>query len=175
MSKIKFPLSLSNHTLFIFISSHILLVSQENKKIALITTKWNPEFVTPCVEWCRDTLIKKWISQDNIEIITVPGWVEIPLVAKKLATSWNYAAIVAIAFICENPIYHFHFVADSVVKSIIQVGLETQIPVLSAVLSPTTFDRENKKDTDFYAQHMRTKWIESAESTLEIISLHHQI
>ncbi len=146
-----------------------------NKKIALITTKWNPEFVTPCVEGCQNTLLEQWVSPENIEIITVPGGVEIPLVAKKIANSWNYAAVVAIAFICENPIYHYHFVADSVVKNILQVGLETGIPVLSSVLSPVTFDRENSKDIEFYSKHMRTKWIEAAESTLEIISVHEQL
>lgn len=55
------------------------------KKIAIITTKWNPEFVGPCVESILETLHINTIEEDDIDIITVPGGVEIPLTAKKLA------------------------------------------------------------------------------------------
>ncbi len=145
------------------------------KKIAIITTKWNPEFVGPCVEAILETLHINSVEEDNIDIITVPGWVEIPLTAKKLALTGNYSAIIGVAFICENPIYRFDFVASSVVENIIAVWVETWVPVLSSSLSPVKFDRENSKDIEFYRNHMKIKWQEAAESCLEIIKVHNEI
>jgi len=145
------------------------------KKIAIITTRWNPEFVGPCVEWCISTLHEKWVEESDIEVITVPWGVEIPLTAKKLALTWNYSAIIAVAFVCENPIYRFEFVAASVVENIIRVGVETGVPVLSSSLSPVKFDRKNPEDVEFYSEHMKTKWQEAAQSCLEIIEVHKHI
>ncbi len=145
------------------------------KKIAIITTRWNPEFVGPCVEWCVSTLQEKWIQESDIEVIQVPGGVEIPLLAKKLAEAGNYSAIVAVAFVCENPIYRFDFVASSVVENIIRVSVETGVPILSSCLSPMKFDRENPRDVEFYSKHMKIKWQEAGQSCLEIIKVHKNI
>lgn len=145
------------------------------KKIAIITTKWNKEFVDPCVEWCLESLHTGGVDENNIEIIKVPGWVEIPLTAKKLALTGSYDAIIAVAFVCENPIYRFDFVAASVVENIIRVWVETWIPVLSSSLSPVKFNREDPKDVEFYSTHMRTKGQEAGESCLEIIAVHKDI
>ena len=144
-------------------------------KIAIIITKWNPEFVGACLGWCKSILLWKWLLESNIDVITVPGWVEIPLVAKKLAKSLNYNAIIGIAFICENPIYRYEFVAQSVVDSIIKLNCEVEIPILSAVLSPVTFNKENKEEVSFYKEHMITKWEEVANSCLDIIKVHDSI
>lgn len=145
------------------------------KKIGIITTKWNREFVDPCVEWCLESLHLGGIDETSIEIIRVPGGVEIPLTAQKMALTNKYDAIIAVAFVCENPIYRFDFVAASVVENIIKVGIETWVPILSSSLSPVKFDRENKQDIEFYSNHMRIKWQEAGESCLEIIQVHNNI
>lgn len=145
------------------------------KKIAIITTKWNTDFVTPCVETCLETFQKQWIDKNTTDVFTVPWGVEIPLLTKKLAQTEKYSAIIAVAFICENPIYRYDFVARSVVDSIIRLSIDLEIPVLSSILSPVTFDRKNQEQVDFYANHMKVKWKEIAESCVEIIEVHKKI
>jgi 6,7-dimethyl-8-ribityllumazine synthase len=69
------------------------------KKIAIITTKWNTTFVDPCVKACEAELLLSGLKSDDIDIITVPGAVELPLIAKSLAKTKQYSAIIAIAFV----------------------------------------------------------------------------
>ncbi|MCH2188524.1 6,7-dimethyl-8-ribityllumazine synthase [Candidatus Gracilibacteria bacterium] len=146
-----------------------------NQKIAIINTKWNTEFVDPATESCIQRLKELGVGEQNIDTFRAPGGVEIPLLAKKLAESGKYAAIIGVAFICENPIYHYHFVAASVVENIIKVGIDTGTPVLCVSLSPVKFDRESSKDIEFYSEHMKTKGVEAAESCVEIIELHNSL
>lgn len=144
-------------------------------KIAIITTKWNSDFVNPCVDWCIWELKNKWMTLKQIDIITVPGWVEIPLVAKKLANKWQYDAIICVGFICENPLYRYEFVAQSVIDTIIKLSNEVNLPILSSVLSPVNFHKDDQKQINFYRKHMKIKWIEVAESCLDIIRIHKNI
>lgn len=145
------------------------------KKIAIITTKWNPEFVWPCVEGIVETFHLAGLEENATTIFQVPGGVEIPLFAKKLAETGTYDAIIAVAFICENPIYKYEFVASSVVSHIIAVSCEVEVPILSSVLSPVKFNRADPKDVSFYSEHMKLKWQEAATSCLEIIEVHKSI
>jgi 6,7-dimethyl-8-ribityllumazine synthase len=82
----------------------------------------------------------------------VPGGFEIPLQAKKLAQSGRYAAIVASALIVDGGIYRHEFVAEAVISGMMQVQLETGVPVLSAVLTPQRF-HEHEEHQRFFSEH----------------------
>ncbi len=141
------------------------------KKIAIITTKWNTDFVTPCVEGCVARLKEKTISDDEIEIITVPGAVEIPLTAKMLAKTGNYKAIIGIALVYGGGIYRHEFVAASVVDQIIKLSSELELPILSSVLTPVSIDMKKQNEVDFYTAHMRGKGEEVADACMETLAV----
>jgi 6,7-dimethyl-8-ribityllumazine synthase len=70
-----------------------------------------------------------------VEFFSTPGSLEIPLMAKKLAKSGRYAAVCASGRVVDGGIYRHEFVAHAVLQGIMQTSLETEVPVLSAVLT----------------------------------------
>lgn len=68
-------------------------------KIAIINTKWNAQFVENCTEACISRLHEQGIEESEVQVFTLPGAVEIPLLAKKLLTEYGYDAAIAIAVI----------------------------------------------------------------------------
>jgi len=127
------------------------------KKIAIITTKWNSEFVGNATEYCLSRLHEFWVSESDIEVITVPGAVEIPLTAKMLHKTENYKAVIAIALVYGGGIYRHEFVAQSVVDQIVKLSSELEMPIFSSVLTPVSIDMNNKKERDFYLEHLNHK------------------
>src|SRR3546814_6566368 len=81
----------------------------------------------------------------HIEVFEAPGAFEIPLLARDLARSGRYAAIVGAAFVVNGGIYRHDFVADTVVGALMQVQMESDVPVLSAVLTPHNLDRKSTR------------------------------
>ena len=136
--------------------------------IAYIQAGWHTEITDGCKTAFLETIAQHGITADNIHIITVPGSLEIPLVAKRLANTGRYTAICASGLIIDGGIYRHEFVAQAVLNGIVQVSLETGIPILSAVLTPQQF-REQQPHLHFFEQHMHTKGQELAEACASII------
>ncbi|MFN4278126.1 MAG: 6,7-dimethyl-8-ribityllumazine synthase [Ferrovibrio sp.] len=127
-------------------------------------------FVQSC--WHRDIVDKAWDSflaemgraglrQGSIDRFELPGAFEIPLQAKLLAQGGRYQAIVAAGFVVDGGIYRHDFVADAVIKGLMQVQLETGVPVLSCVLTPLRF-HEHEEHRRFFADHFVVKGREVA-------------
>ena len=79
------------------------------------------------------------VGCDQIDLFRVPGAFEIPLHAKRLAESGRYAAIVGAGFVIDGGIYRHDFVAEAVINGLIRVQLDSDVPVISAVLTPHHF------------------------------------
>ena len=141
------------------------------KKIAIITTKWNAEFVGNATEHCLSRLHELWVSESDIEVITVPWAVEIPLTAKMLHKTGNYRAVIAIALVYGGWIYRHEFVAQSVVDQIVKLSSELEMPIFSSVLTPVSIDMENKKDVEFYLEHLKGKGTEVADACMETLAV----
>ncbi len=141
------------------------------KKIAIITTKWNAEFVGNATEHCLSRLHELWVSESHIEVVTVPGAVEIPLTAKMLHKTGNYKAVIAIALVYGGWIYRHEFVAQSVVDQIVRLSSELEMPIFSSVLTPVSIDMENKKQRDFYLEHLKWKGTEVADACIETLEM----
>jgi 6,7-dimethyl-8-ribityllumazine synthase len=141
------------------------------KGIAIITTKWNSEFVGNATEHCLSRLRELWVPESDIEVITVPWAVEIPLTTKMLHKTWNYSAVIAIALIYGWGIYRHEFVAQSVVNQIVRLSCELEMPIFSSVLTPVSIDMDNKKDVDFYLEHLKWKGREVADACVETLEV----
>ncbi len=99
----------------------------------------------------------------EIEPFAVPGSLEIPLQAQLLAKTGRYAVIVAAGLIVDGGIYRHDFVARSVLDGLMRVQLDTEVPVLSVVLTPHHF-HEHEDHRDFFARHFRIKGAEAADA-----------
>ncbi len=98
-----------------------------------------------------------------VDLFEVPGSFEIPLHAQLLAKTRRYTAIVAAGLVVDGGIYRHEFVADTVIKALMDVQLRTEVPVFSAVLTPQQF-HESAVHLDFFRKHFATKGIEVAEA-----------
>jgi 6,7-dimethyl-8-ribityllumazine synthase len=97
-----------------------------------------------------------------VDLFEVPGAFEIPLKAKFLSATGDYAAIVAAGLVVDGGIYRHEFVASAVIDGLMSTQLASGVPVFSAVLTPQDFLAEGRPE--FFAEHFVTKGREAAEA-----------
>lgn len=142
------------------------------KKIAIINTKWNAEFVWNCTEACLTRLHELWVEESEVSVYTVPWAVEIPLLSKKLLREHDCDAVIAIAVIYRWWIYRHEFVASSVVDQVIRLSSEIGRPIFSSILTPDTDYFESEQNKKFYKEHLKLKGTEVADACIETLKLH---
>ncbi len=111
---------------------------------------------------------KRGIPQTDVEFHEVPGAFEIPLRAKLLAKTGRYAAIVAAGFVVDGGIYRHEFVASSVIDGLMRVQLDTEVPIISVVLTPQRF-HEHDVHRQFFRDHFLIKGEEAAAACGAVI------
>jgi len=137
-------------------------------KIAFIQARWHADIVNESRKSFIAELSAKAGTNVEVDIFDVPGAYEIPLHAKTLAKTGQYAAIVGAAFVVDGGIYRHDFVATAVINGMMQASLETEVPVLSVVLTPHHF-HESKEHHDFFHAHFKVKGEEAANAVLQIV------
>jgi 6,7-dimethyl-8-ribityllumazine synthase len=141
-------------------------------RIAFIQSCWHKGLVDQCHQGFACELNDLGLSDGLVDRWELPGAFEIPLHAKRLARSGRYAAIVAAALVVDGGIYRHEFVAETVVRALMQVQLETNTPVFSVVLTPHHF-HEHETHQDFFTRHLEEKGREAARAcarTLESLA-----
>jgi 6,7-dimethyl-8-ribityllumazine synthase len=113
------------------------------------------------------------VDHATIDFYEVPGALEIPLLAKRLARGGCHAAIVACGLVVDGGIYRHDFVAGAVISGLMQVQLETDVPVLSAVLTPHHF-HEHDVHRVFFIAHFDQKGREVAAACLAVLNPSYQ-
>jgi 6,7-dimethyl-8-ribityllumazine synthase len=130
-------------------------------RVAFVQSSWHREIVEECRIAFLDEIEARNISRAHIDLFEVPGAFEIPLHAQLLAKTRRYTAVVAAGLVVDGGIYRHEFVADTVIKALMDVQLRTEVPVFSAVLTPQQF-HETAAHFDFFRKHFVTKGIEVA-------------
>lgn len=144
------------------------------RRVAFIQGHWHDDIVGRAREAFLAEVSESGLSADQVEIFTVAGAYEIPLQAKVLAKSGRYGAIVCAGFVVDGGIYRHEFVAQAVIEGMMRVQLETEVPVLSAVLTPHQF-HEHETHRAFFAEHFVTKGREVARACLQTLENHHRL
>lgn len=103
-------------------------------KIAIVGSLYRPEITNSLIKYCLETLIKKGVEKNNIEVFKVPGALEIPLTAKRLAKKNLYDAIIVFGSVFKGKTYHFEQVADECVRGCMKVSYDFDIPIVFEVL-----------------------------------------
>ena len=106
---------------------------------------------------------------DAIDVFDVPGAFEIPLHAQRLARSGRYAAVIGSALVVDGGIYRHDFVASTVVQALMDVQLQTGVPMISAVLTPHHF-HEHAEHRKYFLRHFAVKGTEAAEACLKTVA-----
>ncbi len=137
-------------------------------RIAFIQACWHREIVDQARDAFLATIEEYGFSRDRVELFEVPGTLEIPLQAKRLARTGRFAAIVATAFVVDGGIYRHDFVSGTVVEALMRVQLDTDVPVLSAVLTPQAF-HDHEEHRSFFREHFKIKGAEVARACVQTI------
>jgi 6,7-dimethyl-8-ribityllumazine synthase len=137
-------------------------------RIAFIQACWHREIVDQCRLSFVDAIGDLGVSEDRIDFFEVPGSYEIPLQAKLFAKSGKYSVIVAAGLVVDGGIYRHEFVADAVISGMMQVQLETEIPVLSVVLTPHHFHEHGEHERYFF-EHFKVKGVEAARACVQTL------
>jgi 6,7-dimethyl-8-ribityllumazine synthase len=132
-------------------------------RVAFIQSCWHRDIVDQCRNAFVAELTALGHPADALDLVEVPGVFEIPLQAQKLARSGRYAAIVAAGFIVNGGIYRHEFVSTAVIDGLMRVQLDTEVPVISAVLTPQAF-HEHDEHRRFFREHFLVKGKEAARA-----------
>ena len=141
------------------------------RRVAFVKARWHGEIVDQCQAGFEREMARAAEAGEtpawSVEVFEAPGAFEIPLLARDLARSGRYAAIVGAAFVVNGGIYRHDFVADTVVGALMQVQMESDVPVLSAVLTPHNF-HDSDEHRRFFFEHFLVKGEEAAKACLAV-------
>ena len=132
-------------------------------RYAFIKANWHADIVDQALAGFCEI-----IPTSQVDVFDVPGAFELPLLARDLAASGSFGAVIAAAFVVDGGIYRHDFVAQAVVDGLMRAGLDTGVPVLSVSLTPHHF-QETEHHTAIYRAHFVEKGREAAEAALGIV------
>ena len=132
-------------------------------RIAFVHSLWHEDIVREAHLGFVEELQTLGFPAEAVERFETPGAFEIPLHAQTLAHTGRYAAIVAAGFVVDGGIYRHEFVAETVIRALMQVQLATETPVFSVVLTPHHF-HEHEVHQRFFHAHFRQKGHEAARA-----------
>ena len=136
-------------------------------RFGLVVSRFN-EFITKkLLEGAQDALIRHGVNEADIEIAWVPGSFEIPLIAKKLAQSEQYDAIICLGTVIRGGTPHFEYISAEVTKGVAKVGLETGLPVAYGIITADTLEQAIERA----GTKLGNRGFQAAENAIEMANL----
>ncbi|HDJ6084947.1 TPA: 6,7-dimethyl-8-ribityllumazine synthase [Staphylococcus aureus] len=136
-------------------------------KVAIVVSRFNDFITGRLLEGAKDTLIRHDVNEDNIDVAFVPGAFEIPLVAKKLASSGNYDAIITLGCVIRGATSHYDYVCNEVAKGVSKVNDKTNVPVIFGILTTESIEQAVERA----GTKAGNKGAEAAVSAIEMANL----
>ena len=117
------------------------LVAKEGMKVGIVAARFNEIIVNKLLGGAIDGLVRHGVAEDNITAAWVPGAFEIPLIAKKMAVSGKYDAVICLGTVIRGQTSHYDYVCNEVSKGIASVSLETGVPVMFGVVTTENIEQ----------------------------------
>lgn len=105
---------------------------------AIVVSRFNPAITEKLLSGAQEALQGHGVLNHNIDVLRVPGAFEIPVVAKQLAQTGRYQAIICLGAVIRGETDHYEYVAGEAARGIAQVGLDTGVPAIFGVLAAET-------------------------------------
>lgn len=116
-------------------------LTTNNEKFCIIISRFNDFIGSKLLSGAVDELKRHGVSDENIDIVKVPGAFEIPLAAQKFAKTGKYNALITLGAVIKGSTPHFDFVSAEVSKGVAHVSLETGVPVIFGVLTTDNIEQ----------------------------------
>ena len=107
-------------------------------RIGIVQSRFNEPIVVKMLTACVGELLAHGVSAADIDHITVPGALEIPIALQSMALTRNYHALVAIGAVIRGDTYHFEVVSNESCRGLMDVSLETGVPIANGILTTNT-------------------------------------
>jgi 6,7-dimethyl-8-ribityllumazine synthase len=138
----------------------------KGKRIGIVTSEWNPEVTEALRTACYQTLLEHKVHEKDITQISTPGSFELPFTAKQLIGR-GMDAVICLGCIIQGETRHFDFIAEATANGIMNVGLQTNTPVIFGVLTTQTM----KQAVDRAGGKHGNKGVEAAMTCLKMLEL----
>lgn len=136
-------------------------------RFALVAARFNQFIVQQLVDGARDALRRHGVSEEAMDLVWVPGSYEIPVVARRLAASRRYGAVITLGAVIRGETDHYDHVAGEAAKGVAQAGLATGVPVIFGVLTCDTLEQAINRA----GGKAGNKGFEAAISAIEMVNL----
>jgi len=140
-------------------------------KFAIVVSRFNDFITSKLLDGAMDAIIRHGGSDNNVDVVRVPGAFEMPVVAKKLAETKKYDAIVCLGAVIRGATPHFEYIASEVAKGLATVSLETGVPVSFGVLTTDTLEQAIERA----GTKAGNKGFDAAMSAIEMANLFKQL
>jgi 6,7-dimethyl-8-ribityllumazine synthase len=139
----------------------------EGLKIGIVVSRFNDLITRQLLAGAQDGLRRLGVEAEGVDVAWVPGSFEIPLVARKLAESGRYQAVVCLGAVIRGETPHFEYVASQVSSGIAQAGLETGVPLIFGIITADSLEEA----LDRAGGKMGNKGYDAAVSAIEMANL----
>lgn len=139
-------------------------------RVGIVVSRFNEFITTRLLSGAEDALKRHGVEEENVTVAWVPGAFEIPLMAKKLAESGKFDAVVALGTVIRGATPHFDYVNSEVAKGVASTALQTGIPVIFGVLTTDTIEQAIERA----GTKAGNKGWEAAAGAIEMANLYKQ-
>lgn len=136
-------------------------------KFGIVAARFNEFITNKLLSGALDALKRHGVKDEDIAVAWVPGAFEIPLVAKKMAESGNYDAVICVGAVIRGSTPHFDYVASEVSKGVAQIGMSTNVPAIFGVITTENIEQAIERA----GTKAGNKGFEAAESAIEMANL----
>ena len=140
-------------------------------KVGIVAARFNEFIVSKLISGAEDALVRHGVSEDDIDLAWVPGAFEIPVIAKKMAESGKYDAVICLGAVIRGSTSHYDLVCNETSKGIAQVGLQTGVPTLFGIVTTDTIEQAIERA----GTKAGNKGYDAACSAIEMINLIREI
>lgn len=140
-------------------------------KIGIVAARFNEFIVSKLVAGARDALLRHDVKEEDIDLAWVPGAFEIPLIAKKMAESSKYDAVICLGAVIRGATSHYDYVCNEVSKGIASVSLSSGVPVLFGVVTTENIEQAIERA----GTKAGNKGYDSAMAAIEMVNLVRQV
>jgi 6,7-dimethyl-8-ribityllumazine synthase len=140
-------------------------------RFGVVVSRFNEFISSRLLAGCLDALERHGVDTDAVDVAWTPGSFEIPVVAKRMAESGRYAAVICLGAVIRGSTPHFDYIAAEVAKGVAQVGMATGVPTIFGVITSDTLEQAIERA----GTKAGNKGADAAASAIEMANLLDQL
>jgi 6,7-dimethyl-8-ribityllumazine synthase len=147
------------------------LITRDGQRFAVVVARFNELFTQQLLDGALAAFRRHGVPEDSVDVAWVPGSFEVPLVARRLAASGSYAAVVCLGAVIRGATSHFDYVAGQAAAGVARAGLDTGVPVIFGIITTETLEQA----IDRSGAKSGNKGFEAAVTAIEMADLMSQL